>query len=65
MTRKIDASDLNSAVRGLGMWKQPDEYLANLIEMHGAQEAFASQVIAEAAHQVLAARRLMGTERQS
>lgn len=59
--RKITAEDLNSAVRGLGMWRQPNSYLENLIQMHGKPEAlFASRVICEAARQVIAARKAMG-----
>lgn len=62
--RKITADDLNSAVRGLGMWRQPNSYLENLIQIHGKPDAlFASRVICEAAKQVIAARKAMGVEK--
>lgn len=60
-SRKIDASDLNAAARGLGMWSKSGAELQALIDEHAGKEPFASQVIVEAARQVLAAKKAMRT----
>lgn len=54
--RKPDNSDLWAAIRGLGMYRMDKEELEALIKEHGGNPLFASQVIAEAARQVIASR---------
>jgi len=56
--RDITNDDLHSAIRGLGMWGMSVDELDALIEAHVTQTLFASRVIAEAARQVLAWRRV-------
>jgi hypothetical protein len=57
--RKITNDDLWSAIRGLGMYSMSANELVALTEDHSTNKLFASQVIAAAAYQVIAARRLV------
>lgn len=52
--REISNDDLWSAIRGIGMTRKTDGELRELISLHSGKDAFASQVIAEAARQVIA-----------
>lgn len=54
--RNITNADLWSAIRGLGMYRMDETMLRSLYRRHTATPLFASQVIAQAAAQVLATR---------
>ena len=54
--RAIENADLWAAIRAFNMYNRPEEWLELAIERHGANPAFASRAIAEAARQVLATR---------
>lgn len=55
--RNITNADLWSAIRGLGMYRMDETMLRSLFRRHTGNPLFASQVIAQAAAQVLAGRR--------
>lgn len=57
--RKITDDDLWSAIRGLGMYNMTANELVELTEEHSPNKLFAGQVIAAAAYQVLASKRLL------
>lgn len=58
---KITQDDLNSAARGLNLLGKTKEELQDLIVRHGAKNAaFAGQVIAASARQILAAKKQVG-----
>lgn len=58
---KITQDDMNSAARGLNMLGKTKEELETLIERHsGENVAFAGQVIAASARQILAAKKQVG-----
>jgi hypothetical protein len=56
--RSVERSDIRAAVRGLEMdgMRLSEQELLNLYEIHSKIERFASQVIAEAARQLLETR---------
>lgn len=56
--RSVERSDIRAAVRGLEMdgMRLSQQELLNLYEIHSKIERFASQVIAEAARQLLETR---------
>jgi len=58
MERDFTNDDLHSAIRGLGMWGMSVDELDALVRHHECNTLFASCVIAEAARQVLAWRRV-------
>lgn len=58
---QITQGDLNSAARGLNLLGKTKEELQELISRHGGENAaFASQVIAASARQILAAKKQVG-----
>ena len=59
-SRDITNDDLWSAIRGLGMYRKSNEELQALIAEHKDSGMFAGRVIAGAARQVLAAKRMTG-----
>ena len=57
MNTTIHTDDLWSAIRGLGMGRMSEEKLRELIKRHSKIDAYASQVITEAARQTLKVRK--------
>lgn len=64
--RRIENSDLWAAIRGLGMYRMSYRELEQLRYGHAhPDKPFASQVIAEAARQVMASKRPATSKRRS